>query len=124
LAFSLFPRPIGRGPIEAIKLVRSNAAARTWRALDFRDQLVAAPLKLEALPVLYVKRLAHYFRDQLVAAPLKRCGSSLATPKVSIEEFPRPIGRGPIEATPAGIHVAAASSRRQRISATNWSRPH
>ena len=62
-----FPRPIGRGPIEAGSTARDRATPH-W---NFRDQLVAAPLKLngntewEDGPV--------DFRDQLVAAPLKRC---------------------------------------------------
>ena len=109
-----FPRPIGRGPIEAGSTARDRATPH-W---NFRDQLVAAPLKLRFRWQGSGRR--RYFRDQLVAAPLKRSGrlcrrqivddfrdQLVAAPlkpplepaaELSAPLFPRPIGRGPIEA--------------------------
>jgi len=60
-----FPRSIDRGPIEASGVMPASLMARY-----FRDQLIAAPLKLEKL---FQKiRLGGNFRDQLIAAPLKQ----------------------------------------------------
>ena len=97
-----------------LKLVTSNANVPT--PLYFRDQLVAAPLKLRFFGCLHV--LILHFRDQLVAAPLKlaHSGSRWRCQPA----FPRPIGRGPIEARWHRTII----SRVATISATNWSRPH
>jgi len=58
------------------------------------------------------------FRGQLAAASLKPAGAAIVSLRVKI--FPRPIGRGLIEATreytwPVSVRL---------ISAANWPRPH
>ena len=62
----LFPRSIDRGPIEAVAAL----STRRHDAVHFRDQSIAAPLKLVrySMPV----RVSTYFRDRMIAAPLKR----------------------------------------------------
>ncbi len=61
------PRPIGRGPIEAVVVPSSAVPSQT----SLRDQLVAAPLKPGI--VCYCQPGSRCpLRDQLVAAPLKR----------------------------------------------------
>ena len=59
-----YPRPDGRGPIEA-----TPSAARAGSGTAIRDLTVAAPLKQTAL--LMGKRLGFTIRDLTVAAPLK-----------------------------------------------------
>ena len=81
----LFPRPIGRGPIEAlVQLVLVLVH------LHFRDQLVAAPLKL--CSIILMENLHFYFRDQLVAAPLKQYVYSISgtTNCISATNWSRP----------------------------------
>src|SRR5579875_2365415 len=65
-----FPRPIGRGPIEASHSLANPRTSTT----DFRDRSVAAPLKLlVARPV--EGSAEGNFRDRSVAAPLKHSPS-------------------------------------------------
>ncbi len=61
---------------------------------DFRDLSVAAPLKLDPREIL--EYCDGDFRDLSVAAPLKRFLDPLG--RFGRLGFPRPIGRGPIEA--------------------------
>src|SRR5581483_3526115 len=107
----------------------------------FRDRTVAAPLKRGHIQR-RAGRHAGGFRDRTVAAPLKQVG------RVRIAEdlarFPRPDGRGPIEAFTATSYESAlpgfprpdgrgpieahpglrAAGRAARVSATGRSRPH
>ena len=60
-----YPRPSGRGPIEA------NPRLHQWASLlPIRDRQVAAPLK--RLPALPTVPRTSAIRDRQVAAPLKR----------------------------------------------------
>ena len=63
-------------------------------ASSFRDQLIAAPLKLKRRDL--GAALESAFRDQLIAAPLKQF--SLITLLTEVYHFPRSVDRGPIEA--------------------------
>ena len=58
---------------------------------DFRDQLVAAPLKLDDLDPAGRRRYRN-FRDQLVAAPLKLSGVAHVdrAPEISATNWSRP----------------------------------
>jgi len=81
-------------PLKLVTKAGSRAVTPGAAAVaGFRDQLVAAPLKLVTKAGELVTAVGG-FRDQLVAAPLKPC----YTPS----------------SRPASSHV----------SATNWSRPH
>ena len=91
-----YPRPDGRGPIEA--LLSSIYARQTRLASTIRDLTVAAPLKRPtSLPGVIVT-VTPAIRDLTVAAPLKRRWSSGATVARRLRVYPRPDGRGPIEA--------------------------
>jgi len=84
--------------------------------LDFRGQLAAASLKHDWADVAQIEH--DHFRGQLAAASLKRASSE---PKPGTRwQFPRPIGRGLIEAGLANL----ASDLGFHISAANWPRPH
>jgi len=106
-----FPRPIGRGLIEAIRRWQGQDNRR-----DFRGQLAAASLK----QIADLDRLsaAGHFRGQLAAASLKLgFPESVYFPTLV---FPRPIGRGLIEAG----RIGRGMKTRPVISAANWPRPH
>jgi len=115
-----FPRPIGRGLIEAMASVTTPRTSRS----NFRGQLAAASLKRCGCPRPRSRRSD--FRGQLAAASLKR-HTRLAR-ALRTRTFPRPIGRGLIEAwncSLAFLHVdnfrgqlAAASLK--RINPTGW----
>jgi len=99
-----FPRSDDRGPIEAC-----NGRRVCIPSTDFRDQMIAAPLKRRAFGVRPLGSTD--FRDQMIAAPLKpACGSWAAALSSS---FPRSDDRGPIEAmswrrgTSARPHISA-----------------
>ncbi len=86
----LFPRSIDRGSIEANRVTDVRN-----RSVTFRVQLIAAPLKLEALgiaPGLHTTA----FRVQLIAAPLKQVNQCVF--QRIRHNFPRSIDRGSIEA--------------------------
>src|SRR5256885_342704 len=83
-----------RDQLIAAPLKRILPAPRRAEAWDFRDQLIAAPLK-QHYPVEVLAAVGH-FRDQLIAAPLKpgtQDGHQLPHGR-----FPRSADRGPIEA--------------------------
>src|SRR5579875_1471192 len=100
----------------AAPLKRPWRLARAPRNLHFRDRSVAAPLKRSTA---IAKGAGHaYFRDRSVAAPLKRSYRWYSSLVFLV--FPRPIGRGPIEAcSPRAVGRALPL-----ISATDRSRPH
>ncbi len=130
-----FPRPFGRGLIEAAR----SFCCFIW-SVPFRGHLAAASLKREGLPrhrlaaVAFRGHLAaaslklarrddgEYrsgpFRGHLAAASLKRCDAH-ATPRV-VSSFPRPFGRGLIEAR-INRHYPNAVLL---LSAAIWPRPH
>ena len=134
----LFPRPTGRGLIEANTHWERFALAdrHEFPRPTGRGLIEAEPDAIEQF------ELDADFRDQLVAASLKL---GMKEPDAySLMEFPRPTGRGLIE---AGVNASDAQSpdtdfrdqlvaaslklgavRQHRgavgISATNWSRPH
>jgi len=83
----LIPRPAGRGPIEAIMFTGQRS-----KRLKFRDQLVAAPLKLDD-----PERVGG--RGPIEASGF-RWGLKIG------EAIPRPAGRGPIEARSMRTRVA------------------
>ena len=125
-----FPRSIDRGLIEAHDGPRNRQGIT-----DFRDQLIAASLKLQVRQDL--GRKSHHFRDQLIAASLKRGvaamdGGAFAYFRDQLiaaslkrgcaldvaawpAEFPRSIDRGLIEA----VISLPASSKWHEISAIN-----
>ena len=89
---SPYPRPDGRGPIEADPLRSPRWSSQP----SIRDLTVAAPLKREAgsagpLPFASI-------RDLTVAAPLKPRRPIHGLWQSSSMTYPRPDGRGPIEA--------------------------
>jgi hypothetical protein len=93
----IFPRPFGRGLIEA-------SGSRTDALADdpFRGHLAAASLKQE---LAYARRkLLVAFRGHLAAASLKPQLRGLRPDRRPA--FPRPFGRGLIEATRA-LHAPA-----------------
>ena len=73
LDFRLFPRSADRGLIEA----RSRLPIDCDRVADFRDQLIAASLKLCQTSWQIRSIGDDHFRDQLIAASLKHEGSAL-----------------------------------------------
>ena len=113
-----YPRPDGRGPIEARHRFQTPDQHR--ETLPIRDLTVAAPLKLtqrhngrpadsyprpdgrgpiEAVRSGSVTRIdASSIRDLTVAAPLKHPTLDNAV-GVDVAIYPRPDGRGPIEAS-------------------------
>ena len=113
LLLDAFPRPTGRGLIEA----GTGADRRTAIGAHFRDQLVAASLKHRPNDI-GLLHLFQNFRDQLVAASLKlKADDTVFEAEINFRD-----------------QLVAASLKRQRhqwrlyyrqrISATNWSRPH
>ena len=83
------PRSTDRGSIEG--MIRLGAVVRIRR--EFRDQLIAAPLKVE--PLLEERQVLRQFRDQLIAAPLKV--TKTAARSASSLPIPRSTDRGSIE---------------------------
>ena len=71
-------------------------AERCPRIAQFRDQLIAAPLKRELRFASSDRR--SQFRDQLIAAPLKPLAQSAAS-RWYRSSIPRSADRGPIEAS-------------------------
>src|ERR1035438_785035 len=100
----------------AAPLKRHDSDRDQLRLRNFRDRAVAAPLK--RLPFRARVLYAEHFRDRAVAAPLKpeRTDSGF----LGADAFPRPRGRGPIEARWGGL----PRSEGCQISATARSRPH
>ena len=109
-----YPRPDGRGPIEASFATNAPAIC-----LAIRDLTVAAPLKheggwwiaevwldgyprpdgrgpIEAIVAIVVTPYCGPIRDLTVAAPLKRAALQVGAARFGC--YPRPDGRGPIEA--------------------------
>ena len=85
-----YPRPDGRGPIEARRLPTYWPSAFS----SIRDLTVAAPLKPIARRA--SGRGSQTIRDLTVAAPLKPAPP--VCPTALRRSYPRPDGRGPIEA--------------------------
>ena len=87
-----YPRPSGRGPIEAETTLED---AELERDASIRDRQVAAPLKRSLFPA-GLRCDVCSIRDRQVAAPLKR----RVVPHDDERDlpYPRPSGRGPIEA--------------------------
>ena len=86
----IFPRPFGRGPIDA-----GRGRGRTFRPRPFRGRLVAAPLtpvKVCAGTV-QVFGFPRPFGRGPIDANLERLYEKFAK-----NSFPRPFGRGPIDA--------------------------
>ena len=83
---------------------------------DFRDQLVAAPLK--PTPSGTNSSAIGHFRDQLVAAPLKHF--RLMSPPWRRGNFRDQLVAAPLKHDP----LRRQSNHADHISATNWSRPH
>ena len=86
-----FPRPRGRGPVEAEVLPEVQAIHHA----NFRARAGAAPLKHGEKNV--YRFTAKYFRARAGAAPLKPYAPRNA--KRQAAAFPRPRGRGPVEAS-------------------------
>ena len=89
----IFPRPRGRGPVEA----GCQTAATVSAKKHFRARAGAAPLK----QIMDVGEdwMRRNFRARAGAAPLKpEDTNQLAS---FFQKFPRPRGRGPVEATTA-----------------------
>jgi hypothetical protein len=84
-----FPRPFGRGLIEAL-----DADDRLGLRSPFRGHLAAASLKLRLPRDGFL--IDHAFRGHLAAASLKRVDG--ARDPITVVCFPRPFGRGLIEA--------------------------
>ena len=96
-----YPRPDGRGPIEAPAVLWTCRRGRGRPSI--RDLTVAAPLKhpLGRIAVAESLRSGPAIRDLTVAAPLKQAACSTAA--VPGNSYPRPDGRGPIEATRSSV---------------------
>src|SRR2546422_919693 len=97
----MIPRSIDRGPIEACWKMTGHGHGRR-----FRDQLIAAPLKL--LVLIPTGLVDARFRDQLIAAPLKLFPFSRKL-RITLP-IPRSIDRGPIEAMMLGQGIVTTSS--------------
>src|SRR5579884_2715793 len=86
-----FPRPIGRGPIEASRRDGVAAPVPVVFPRPIGRGPIEAPRRLDRASM-----AQGHFRDRSVAAPLKHTLSGgRDRPRAG---FPRPIGRGPIEA--------------------------
>src|SRR6266540_2717988 len=108
-----FPRPRGRGPIEA----RLAAACCPGTPRRFLDREVEAQLKRRKDAALTVEQT--WFprprgRGPIEASRTAGCGTPAPT------RFPRPRGRGPIEATCPG----RAANTLNIVSSTARSRPN
>ena len=106
-----FPRPIGRGPIEATLISTSRAAIPSFPRPIGRGPIEAAPSRGGHLT-------SFSFRVRSDAAPLKHRLHRDPAPRHTA--FPRPIGRGPIEAVNGDDHSITSSS----LSASDRTRPH
>ena len=110
--YVFLPRSIDRGLIEAIKAQKRRKRANK----AFRDQLIAASLKLiVAFPS---RSVVFSFRDQLIAASLKLTNQQAGADKD--QPLPRSIDRGLIEAGPLGDRVSdrVSAFRDQLIAAS------
>ena len=84
-----YPRPRGRGPIEA-----ADAEPRPVPSSPIRDLAVAAPLK-RVRQVIYIANIRCYPRPR-GRGPIEASGKRAH--ETACPTYPRPRGRGPIEA--------------------------
>ena len=92
-----YPRPDGRGPIEARLSTRLGSGSLGYPRPDGRGPIEAASEQRRW------RKRSPTIRDLTVAAPLKH-GGLIALP-ASSRRYPRPDGRGPIEAENAPSYV-------------------
>ena len=104
----LFPRPFGRGPIDA-----TSTSAKAAPTSAFRGRLAAAPLTRDTARSFSLT--PRPFRGRLAAAPLTR--RMLGDDAGGACGFPRPFGRGPIDARADGPVSRRADTFRGRLAA-------